>query len=384
MLTQGAAAPLRILCGREIQNSITDSVHRLLSDQVVGLGLEQFYRITQTSISGANGTEFLFAGLRQQDVTKIKSFEGVDRVWVEEAQSVTKRSWDILVPTIRKANSEIWVSFNPDLDTDETYQRFVVEQSDDTIAVDINWRDNPWFGPPLSGEREKLWKKAQEHPKLYQDDYDNIWEGKPKSVVEGAIYKNEIEALHRERRLRNVPYDPMLKVHTVWDLGFVRMPITLVQRQGSELRIIEYIENTHTDYALCVAELNKRQYNWGYDYLPHDAESHSPHTGMTPKQIVEQLKRNVRIVPRQDVESGIKHARMIFPRCYFDKEKASGLVNRLARYRRTIPATTGEPGAPLHDENSDGSDTFRYLAAVADELDNDEMKPFDMPTGWIV
>ena len=96
---------MRILCAREIQNSIADSVHRLLCDQVVSLGLDGFYGITQTSIRGANGTEFLFAGLRQQDVAKIKSFEGVDRVWVEEAQAVTKKSWEILIPTIRKRYS---------------------------------------------------------------------------------------------------------------------------------------------------------------------------------------------------------------------------------------------------------------------------------------
>lgn len=365
LLVQGAASPLRILCAREIQNSIQDSVHRLLSDQVVALGLESFYRVLQTSITGINGTEFIFTGLRQQDVAKIKSFEGVDRVWCEEAQAISKKSWDILIPTIRKPGSEIWVSFNPELDTDETYQRFVVDPPSGASVVCINYHDNPWFPAELERERTDLQTRDPEA-------YENVWEGKCKSSVDGAIYKNEIEALHRERRLRPVPYDPMLKVHTVWDLGFVRMPITLVQRQGAELRIIEYIENTSTDYSLCVQELNKRAYNWGTDWLPHDAASHSPHSGKTPEQIVRALGRAPRIVPKQDIESGIKKARLIFPRCYFDKDKAAQLVNRLSRYRRTIPVTTNEPGAPLHDENSDGSDTFRYLAEIADQIHNDD------------
>lgn len=366
LLIQGAEQPLRILCAREIQDSIRDSVHRLLCDQVEALGLGDFYRITQNEIKGANGTEIVFAGLRQQDVHKIKSFEGVDRCWVEEAQAVSERSWAILTPTIRKPGSEIWVSFNPELDTDPTYLRFVTQPPVDSIVVSVNWHDNPWFPLELEKERKDL---ELRDPAAYE----NVWEGKCRSAVEGAIYTREIEAMHRDKRLRAVPYDPMLKVHTVWDLGFVRMPITLVQRQGSELRIIEYIENEETDYALCVQELRKRAYNWGDDWLPHDAAAHSPHTGKTPEMIVRDLGRSVRIVPKHDVEHGIKQARLIFPRCYFDQDKAMGLVNRLKRYRRSIPVTTNEPGSPLHDENSDGADTFRYLATIADKLTNDDM-----------
>lgn len=376
LLTQGAASPLRILCGREIQNSIADSVHRLLSDQVVSLGLESFYGITQTSITGSNGTEFLFAGLRQQDVAKIKSFEGVDRVWVEEAQAVTKRSWDILIPTIRRAKSEIWVSLNPDLDTDETYVRFVTEYDPaDTISCEINWRDNPWFGPPLSDEREKMWRKVLANPanQELRDDYDNIWEGKPKSVVEGAIYKNEILALHKDKRLRPVPYDPMLKVHTVWDLGWNdQMSIILVQKLASELRIIEYIEDSHRTLADYVADLADRRYRWGTDYLPHDGAAKDYKTGKSAEELLSALGRRPSIVPKLDVEQGIKAGRLAFPRCYFDSHKALRLVDCLKRYRRSIPATTNEPGAPLHDEYSHGADAFRYLATVADKMSNDD------------
>ena len=104
-------------------------------------------------IRGANGSEFIFAGLRN-NVTKIKSFEGIDRVWVEEAQTVSKSSWDTLIPTIRKDRSEIWVTYNPELETDETHQRFVVIPPPDAVVVKINWNDNPWFpGNIASGKR---------------------------------------------------------------------------------------------------------------------------------------------------------------------------------------------------------------------------------------
>lgn len=367
LLIQGAQRKLRILCTREVQKSIKDSVHQLLSDQIGALGLGSQYEILTQEIRGKNGTNIVFAGLADQTVESVKSFEGVDIVWVEEARAVSKRSWSILIPTIRKEGSEIWVSFNPELDTDETYKRFVVSPPKESTVVEVNWHDNPWFPDVLRTEMESL--KVSDF-----EAYENIWEGKPRAVVDGAIYKEQILALYRERRLRPVPYDPLLKVHVVWDLGFVRMPTTLVQRQGAELRIIEYIENTHADYAQTVAELNKRPYNWGKDWLPHDADTHSPHTGKTPLEIIRSLGRKADVVPKLPIEHGIKMVKAIFPRMYFDEDKASQLVERLKRYRRSIPVTTNEPGEPVHDENSDGADTVRYLAACADKMSNDDMK----------
>ena len=132
LLVIGLQKSTRVLCAREFQNSISDSVHALLADQIKSLGLEDFYTVQNTSIFGKNGTEFLFAGLKH-NITKIKSFEGVDVCWVEEAQTTSKSSWDVLIPTIRKENSEIWVTFNPELDTDETYKRFVDNQIHQSI-----------------------------------------------------------------------------------------------------------------------------------------------------------------------------------------------------------------------------------------------------------
>ena len=133
LLILGCKSTLRILCAREFQTSIKDSVHKLLSDQIYALGLESFYEITQNSIRGKNGSEFAFVGLKN-NVANIKSFEGVDICWVEEAQTVSKTSWNVLIPTIRKEQSEIWVTFNPELESDETYQRFVISPPDHAIV----------------------------------------------------------------------------------------------------------------------------------------------------------------------------------------------------------------------------------------------------------
>ncbi len=365
----GAARPLRILCAREIQRTIADSVHRLLTDQANALGLLGHYQILDTEIRGVNGTSFSFAGLRQQDVGKIKSFEGVDICWVEEAQTVSKKSWDILIPTIRKEQSEIWVTFNPELDTDDTYTRFVVNPPPNSVLININYSDNPWFPKTLDAERLHL-KKSD------PTAYENVWEGRCRTTVDGAIYQREISDLVKDQRVRPVPYDPLLKVHTVWDLGFNdAMTIIFVQRRGGEMRILDYIEDSHKTLAEYVSEINTRKYVWGNDWLPHDGAARDIKTGKSAKEVLDALGRDARLIPKMDVEAGIKAARLMFPRCYFDDFKTKRLLDCLKRYRRAIPTTTNEPAAPLHDEYSHGADAFRYLAVIADKLSNDDYKP---------
>jgi phage terminase large subunit len=155
LLTIGTTRKIRVLCAREIQKTIADSVHKLLADQIKELELSG-YSVQESSIFHDNGTEFVFTGIRGMDIGKIKSFEGVDVCWVEEAQTVSKKSWDVLIPTIRKPASEIWLTFNPDLDTDETYRRFVDDPPAGAVLIPVGWQDNPWFPDVLAKERDDL------------------------------------------------------------------------------------------------------------------------------------------------------------------------------------------------------------------------------------
>lgn len=373
LLILGTTKRLRILCAREVQKSIKDSVHKLLSDQITRLGLGDFYTILQTDIRGANGTEFLFSGLSDQTVESMKSFEGVDICWIEEARPLTARSLRILIPTIRKDGSEIWMSFNPELDTDEVYVRFVENTPPDCLLIKVNWSDNPWYSRVLDSERERMQREDPE-------GYAHVWDGMCKAAVDGAIYYNELSAATKANRIRNVPYDPLLKVHTVWDLGYNdKVAIIFVQRVASEIRIIRYLEDNLKDLPWYVSELKKLDYNWGTDYLPHDGYAARLESGgKSTYQILKALGRPVAAkgsMPNIDVEEGIRQARLVFPRVYFDKENARALVDHLKRYKRAIPATTGEPGAPVHDGASHGSDAFRYLCLVADKLRNDSDAP---------
>lgn len=377
LLTLGYDKPLRILCAREIQKTLADSVLALLKDQIVLLGLDGFYRADETSVSGRNGTEFIFAGLRDLDANKVKSYEGVDIAWVEEAETLSKRSFNILDPTIRKDDSEIWFTFNPQLDSDFIYQHFVVTGAPGAVVIQMNWQDNPWASRVLAPGRE--------HMRLTDyAEYENIWLGKVRTVVAGAIYAKEVMAMIESRRARPMPYDPQLPVHTIWDLGWNdNMSIIMAQRQQSAVMVIDYLEDQFKTYADCVKELNKRPYVWGTDWLPHDGTQTHPESGKNAKQVLEGLKRkSVKIMPRLDVESGIKAARMMFPRLYIDNNSwdnpdwkfAGGerLVECLKRYKRSVPLSTGEPGGPVHDEFSHGSDALRGLATIVDKMTNED------------
>jgi phage terminase large subunit len=312
-----------VLCARETQKSIQESVHRLLKDQIDLLGLSAFFEVQENKILGKNGSDFAFIGIRQQSVTNIKSFEGVDIVFVEEGQVVTKRSWDVLIPTIRKPGSEIWIAFNPELDSDETYERFVLNPPDGAMVIECNYQDNPWFPAELETERV-AWQKRD------PEGYKTVWEGKCRAAVEGAIYAQEIDACLREGRIRNVPVDSLLKTHTVWDLGWNdSMSIILVQRSASEIRVVDYIEDSHRTLDSYVNQLKDMKLNWGTDYLPHDGRTKDFKSGKSTEEIMQAMGRTTYVLGRDDVESGIRQARMVFPRCYFDKDKTHKLVNSL-------------------------------------------------------
>jgi phage terminase large subunit len=366
LLIQGLEKPLRIGCFREIQKSIKDSVHKLLADRIKKHGLGKFYEVQQTVIKGANGTEILFAGLQDHTVDSIKSYEGIDRAWVEEGQTVSKRSWDILVPTIRKDGSEIWISFNPELDTDETWTRFVASPPTDSVVVSVNYKDNPWFPSVLEQERQDA------QAKMPKADYENIWEGKCRPAVSGAIYADEVAKAQEDGRFNLVPYDPTLKAHVVFDLGWNdKMSIGIVQRHASSMRIVKYIEDDHKTLDWYSMRLRELDYNWGKVFLPHDGAHGDYKTGKSAKQWLEGLGWKVEMCPNQPVETGIKNARMAFGQLFIDKTNCARLIECLKRYRRTIPSTTGEAGGPLHDEWSHGADMFRYAALCAPQMTND-------------
>ena len=205
---------IRVLCTRQLQTSIANSVHKLLSDSIQELGLSDNFEITRDQIRCKNGSEFFFKGI-QNNINEIKSIEGINYCWVEEAQSVSENSWEVLIPTIRKENSEIWVTFNPDREEDATYQRFVINPPPDTISRLVNYSDNPWFPDVLRKEMEYC--KEVDYGK-----YEHIWLGKTVIDTDAQIYHDKFELKEFK-----TPDDAIFYYGADW--GFANDPTAVVR-----------------------------------------------------------------------------------------------------------------------------------------------------------
>lgn len=359
LLEKGTQRKLLIVCARELMKSISESVHRVLENQIDNLELRWFYRVEKGRIIGLNGTEFVFIGLKNNP-DAIKSLEGADILWVEEAANVSKASWDIAIPTVRRDGSEIWISFNPRLETDETYQRFVVNPPPGAVVVKILFTDNPWASEVLRPEREALEAKDP-------DAYAHIWLGQPSRQVEGAIYAKELRAAETEGRIRRVAYDATRPVHCAWDLGEGdKTAIWFFQVFMAEYRFIDYLEASGQKMQWYLIQLQAKGYVYGVDYLPWDACS-----GMLSGSLEQAMRtagRTIRILPKLAVSARIDTARTLFENCWFDANLTADGLNRLRYYRygevkeMSLSGANVPTRAPLHDDSSHGADSFGYAA----------------------
>lgn len=371
LLVMGMQNTLRIVCAREIQKSISDSVHALLADLIREHDLSDFYEVQRDIIRGANGTEFKFRGLKH-NTTDLKSLEGADICWVEEAQNVSNNSWEILIPTIRKDNSEIWVSFNPKNMTDPTYERFVKYQGDDIMSVEVSWRDNPFFPDVLNKERLKL--KA-----IDPDAYDHIWEGQPDTRRSGAVYAKQLAAARADSRITRVPYDPSSEVFMAWDLGWGdSTAIWWLQWVGRELRWVDYYENSGEQLDHYAAIVKKKPYNYMARgaFLPHDGAHGNIRGDSVSKQLTSLGVPNQVLVRETDITPGIELLRQTIAISCFDEVKCKDGLHALENYGYEWDADRSIfKSSPRHDWTSHASDAARYAAIAAGKLKGRLLKP---------
>jgi len=348
--------PTRILCAREIQRSISDSVLQLLGDTVTRLGLNDFFDVQKSQIIGKNGSRFLFLGL-SNNISKVKSYEGLDIVWCEESESITYSSWETLIPTLRKKGSEIWVSFNPLDEMDDTYQRFVVNPPPQAYVQKVNYNDNPWFPEELEKERVYLKDKNE-------DLYNHVWEGEVLSNRDGAYYAKFIA----NDQIMDFAVEPNILVDTYWDLGMSDSTcIFLVQQIGMEIRVVDCYENQGEGLQFYVNWLHdwkaKHQAVFGDHYAPHDIQVRELGTGKSRLETARKLGIHFRVVRRLTIEDGIHAARAILPKCYFHKTNCKDGLQALRRYRKEFDEKKGVYKThPLHDWSSHYADAFRYFA----------------------
>lgn len=358
----GSKKPLRVLCCREQQNSMAESVHKLLSDQIGELGLEGFYDIQRDRIIAPNGTSFNFEGIKN-NAKKIRSYEGIDVCWIEEGDNISYDSMLVLTPTIRKEQSEIWISFNPQLKTDYIYKNFVLDPQPDSFVVNVNYKDNPWFPSTLEREKEELKRRDF-------DAYLNVWEGQCRQILAGAVYAEELREVRLSKRITKVPYTPGVPVDTFWDLGWAdATSIWFRQRVGFEWHYIDYYSNQQkaTDHYMTL--LQERRYVYGTHWLPHDAVAKEKGSGMSVLDRIKRVYPNTRIVKRLSVEDGIDAGRTILPLCWFDEKRCDAGIECLSAYRyEIIDQVHGNLSRkPVHDWSSHGADGFRYSAVAVNQ-----------------
>jgi len=341
LLIHGMQQPLRVLCAREFQASIKDSVHLLLSDQIAALGLGGFYQVQQSGIAGANGTTFLFKGLRR-NVGEIKSTEGIDVCWVEEAEAVSDASWRVVIPTIRKPNSEIWVSFNPALATDPTYKRFVEDPPSSAIVRRVSWKDNPWLPAVLKAERDELLRKDPEAEA-------HVWGGEPWT-------RSDAQVLAGKWRVDDVvPQKHWGGPYYGADWGFSQDPTVLVRLWLGDGRL--FIDHDQRGVQWDFDEIGRR-----WQEVPGATDHVIRADNARPESINEMVKRGFRVEAapkwKGSVEDGVAYLRsfeeiVIDPRC-------KGLIQDARLWSYKTDARTGDVLPALRDGHEHGWDAGRY------------------------
>ena len=358
-----AHRPLRVLCVRELQNSIQESVHKLLSDRIETLNLASYFDIQKQGIYGTrNNSEFIFAGIKN-DPGKIKSTEGIDICLVEEAEKVSESSWKVLIPTIRKAGSELWIVFNPHDENDPTYQRFVKRMPPNCRRVEINWYDNPWFPKELELERQyalQLIRDASDDDERaqLQADYDHVWEGKTLKRSDAAVFR---------RRVVVEPFDEPpdgTRLHFGADFGFANDPTALVR-----FWITDHVDANGMDYQELWISHEAFGYRTEIDETPALFDT-VPGARLWPMkgdcarpETISYLSRHGFNISEAEkwqgsVEDGVAHIKAfrkihIHPRCKHVQEEA-----RLYSYK--IDRLTGEVLPVIVDKWNHAWDAVRY------------------------
>ena len=360
LLLQAAQKRERVLCCREVQKSLGDSVKQLLDDRIGELGLAGYYSSTKNEITNPLGSKFIFGGLSDETADSIKSKEGVTKVWIEEAQSVSQRSLNILIPTIRAPNSEIWATWNPENEYDPI-DRLLRGKNvpPDAIVRQVSWRDNPWFPDVLRAEKDYLEKTDPEN-------YQHVWEGAYRAAPKGAYYAELLARAATEGRIGRVPHDPALEVHVSFDLGVGQKQVLwFTQRIGRELRWIDYLEGdeeaANEGYAWYARKMREKPYTYAPLAFPHDARVREA-TGKSRAETMEGLGFKVVILPMLGVEDGIDAMKRVIPISWIDADKcAPGLVH-LKAYREDVDDKTGRSNGPFKDATGHAADSARYTA----------------------
>lgn len=351
----------RVLCGRQVQKSLKESAMQLVKSKIESLKAPGF-RVLNDHIETPGGGVIIFQGLAEHTAETIKSYEGFDIFWLEEAHTLTERTVEIIRPTLRNDNSELWFSWNRRRKSDPVDRLLTgANPPPRAIVIKANWRDNPWFPTVLEEER----RYDEEH---HPDTYQHVWEGDYAGVHKGAYYAQALTAAQLQGRVGHVAADPLVQVRAFWDLGISdATAIWVAQFVGKTINVLDYIEGEGQALSYYVSELRARGWGEALCVLPHDGarrdsvqaikfEDHLKDAGFKTKTIANQGQGAARL--------RVEAARRMFPRMWFNAATTEAGREALGAYHERRDDKRDVGLGPEHDWASNGADAFGLMAVA--------------------
>jgi phage terminase large subunit len=372
------------VCIREVQKSLKDSAKRLIEAKLIEfrVGEADGFRVYTDRIQTPGDGVIIFQGMQDHTAESIKSLEGFKRAWVEEAQTLSANSLQLLRPTIRTPGSELWFTWNPRRKTDPVDAMFRAgNPPTGSVIVEANWYDNRWF--PAELEQERL-DCLRDEP----DQYDHIWEGGYVSIAAGAYFAKQLA--EAKKRIAFVAADPLMEYRAFWDIGTRdATAIWIAQFVGREIRVLDYYEAVGQPLAAHLGWLRERGYGSALCVLPHDGERSDHLTADKFADHIQAAGFRTQTVKNQGKGAAMKRveaARRLFPSIWFNAETTEAGRDALGWYHEKRDEARNIGLGPEHDWASHGADAFG-LMCVAYEEPHEKRKAkrpdYAGPGGWM-
>jgi phage terminase large subunit len=377
---------LRSVCIREVQKDLKDSAKLLIEDKLskFGLGEADGFKVFKEEIETPGDGLIIFKGMKDYTADSIKSLEGFNRAWVEEAHTFSDMSLGMLRPTIRTDNSELWFSWNPRRKTDAVDLLFRKTPPTGSVVVKANWSDNPWFPSVLEQERLDC---LRDNP----DQYENIWNGGYVTIAAGAYYAKALAAAKINNQIGRVPADPLMTKRAFFDIGGTgakadAVAVGVAQFIGKEIRLLDYYEAVGQPLATHVQWLRSRGHDKALCVLPHDGDTNDKVYDVSYKSYLEQAGFEVEVIPNQGKGAAsmrIEAGRRMFPSIWFNEETTGALIEALGWYHEKKDEARNIGLGPEHDWSSHGADMFG-LMCVAYEAPEKAKPVVKRKLDWVV
>lgn len=359
----------RGVCVREVQKDLNQSAKRLIEDKIAAMGVAHLFDCQKAVTVTPGDGLIIYQGMQDHTADSVKSLEGFDVAWVEEAQSLSSRSLTLLRPTIRKPNSELWFSWNPRRKTDPVDVMLRgLEQPSGAVVVRANWSDNPWFPAELEQER-------QDDLRMKPDYYGHIWEGDYEQVAEGAYYAKHLAEARSAGRIGQIAHDPLMATRAFWDIGGTgakadATAIWVCQFIGPKINVLAYYEAQGQPLASHVHWLRSSGYGNAECFLPHDGASNEKVFDVSYESALRQAGFSVTVVPNQGRGAALQRieaGRRWFGRTWFDAEACAAGLDALGAYHERRDDKRNIGLGPEHDWASHGADAAGLMWSCYEE-----------------